>query len=450
MSKKQNKKTSIFLSELSVGQPTDKGVSLSFRMYCRCYQRVLQAASYFVNWRRPYLIEGENCVRQLPDFLCKDGIHKPLVITDRGISSLGLMDSLLEAMDQKGIPYEIYDETVPNPSSETVEQALAKYRENDCDGLIAFGGGSPMDCAKAVGARIVRPEKSLKQMQGVMKIHRRLPMLYAIPTTAGTGSETTLAAVITDTAAQVKYQIDDTVLIPSAAFLDPYLTVGLPAQITSTTGMDALTHAVEAYLGKSNTRETREMAETAVQLIFENLQTAYRQGNNLTARANMLKASHYAGIAFTRAYVGYVHALAHAVGGLYHTPHGLANSVILPYVLSYYGSAAHKKLARLADLTGITENSDTTEAKAERFIEEIRRMNRAMNIPAHLSEIREEDIPLLTDHAVREANPLYPVPRILGKKDMEFLLRQIGNHPISEQKYYDIKESMPCLQFMNS
>ena len=192
------------------------------------------------------------------------------------------------------------------------------------------------------------------------------------------------------------------------------------------------------------------MAETAVQLIFENLQTAYRQGNNLTARANMLKASHYAGIAFTRAYVGYVHALAHAVGGLYHTPHGLANSVILPYVLTYYGAAAHKKLARLADLTGIAEDCDTIEAKAERFIEEIRRMNDAMNIPTHLSEIREEDVPLLIDHAIKEANPLYPVPKILGKKDIEFLLRRVGNYPIAEQKYYDSKESVPCLQFMNS
>jgi len=263
-------------------------------------------------------------------------------------------------------------------------------------------------------------------MRGLLKVRKKLPPFFAIPTTAGTGSEATIAAVISDTDTHEKYQVNDLVLIPHYAVLDPLLTVGLPKNITATTGMDALTHAVEAYIGNSNTRETKQLAKKAVRLIFDNIETAYSDGNNLPARENMLKASYYAGVAFTRAYVGYVHAIAHALGGFYGIPHGLANAVVLPYVLEYYGSSVHKRLAELADLVGVGLSTDTDGQKATKFINVIKNLNRAMNIPEKIAGVEGKDIPLMAERAWKEANPFYPVPRILSKRDLEELFRIVS------------------------
>lgn len=282
-----------------------------------------------------------------------------------------------------------------------------------------------MDCAKGIGARVARPNKSIQQMKGVLKVLKRLPPLFAVPTTAGTGSEATLAAVISNSATHEKYPLNDTSLIPHYAVLDPVLTKGLPKHITSTTGMDALTHAVEAYIGKSNTKETEAMAKDAVTLIFRYLKTAYDDGANLEARKQMQLAALYAGIAFTRAYVGYVHAVAHTLGGMYSTPHGLANSVILPYVLEYYGEAAHKRLAQLADLAGVTQAGDTDAAKAEKFMQAIKDMNAYMQIPTKLKGIKDEDIPLMVKRALKEANPLYPVPKFMGKDEITQIYKAV-------------------------
>ena len=207
--------------------------------------------------------------------------------------------------------------------------------------------------------------------------------------------------------------------------LDPSLTVGLPPHITSTTGMDALTHAVEAYIGESNVKSTIKYAEDATKLIHENLEKAYNNGKDVEARENMLIASFYAGSAFTRAFVGYVHAIAHNLGGMYNTPHGLANAVILPYVLDWYGSSAYKKLAKLADLIGITNENMSVEEKGKAFIQEIRRMNKAMNIPEKFDFIKEEDIPTLVKRALKEGNPGYPVPKIMNAKECEKVIRSL-------------------------
>ncbi len=255
-------------------------------------------------------------------------------------------------------------------------------------------------------------------MEGILKIWHRLPLLIAVPTTAGTGSETTLAAVITDADTHHKYAINDFNLIPDYAVLEPSVTYGLPPQLTATTGMDALTHAIEAYIGRSTTKQTRSAAVEAIQLIFANLQNAYNNGNDKTARHHMLRASYLAGTAFTKSYVGYVHAVAHSLGGCYGIPHGLANSVLLPVILEAYGTAAHKKLARLARLTGISD-SDLDAVAAGEFIRHIRNMNLSMNIPETLDGIRNEDIPKLARYADKEANPLYPVPVLWGPSKLE-------------------------------
>ncbi|HQD91520.1 MAG TPA: iron-containing alcohol dehydrogenase [Syntrophomonadaceae bacterium] len=389
-----------------------------YRLYCRAYQNVIKLITVFLPWRKPELIEGINSINTLPRLIKNKEIKSVLIVTDKGIVSLGLIEGLLQGLVSEGINFAVYDETVANPTIENIEEALQLYKVCQCEAIVAFGGGSSMDCAKGVGARIARPDKTVQQMKGMFKIRKKIPPLFAIPTTAGTGSETTVAAIITDQDTHEKYAISDLALIPQYAVLDPALTVGLPPHITATTGMDALTHAVEAYIGRSNTRETKQMSEKAVKLIYVNLYEAYTNGDNLTARENMLKASYYAGVAFTRAYVGYVHAIAHTLGGFYGIPHGLANAVILPYVLEYYGESVHRSLAELADLIGISGPSDSVDKKAFRFIKAIEAMNANMQIPKKIRGIQEKDIELMVEQANREANPLYPVPRILTKQDL--------------------------------
>lgn len=280
-----------------------------------------------------------------------------------------------------------------------------------------------MDCAKTAGVRLVRPRTSLSFLQGFFKVVRKVPAIFAVPTTAGTGSEATIAAVVSNPDTHEKYAISDPALRPRFAILDPLVTVGLPKHITSTTGMDALTHAVEAFIGRSNTRHTKKDALKACKLIFENLPTAYEDGQNLEARTNMLLASHYAGLAFTRAYVGYVHAIAHKLGGFYGVPHGLANAVILPYVLDYYGNKIYKQLAQLADAAGIKADDESEKAKA--FINAIKDLNDSMQIPKTIRELREEDIPKLAKMAMKEGNPFYPVPVIMSRQDCEELLKKL-------------------------
>lgn len=397
-----------------------------YRIYCRIYQFVFKIVSRFLPWRQPELLEGNDSLRKLPHLLKNKNINALLIITDKGITQLGLIDDLLKDLQSVGIHYVVYDETVPNPTIENIEEALNLFLEHGCEGIIAFGGGSPIDCAKAVGARVARPEKHISQMKGVLKVRKPIPPLVAIPTTAGTGSETTLAAVVSNRQTHEKYAINDTVLIPHYAVLDPLLTLNLPPPMTATTGMDALTHAVEAYIGKSNTKDTKKWSEEAVKLIFDNLNEAYANGSNIQARRNMQKASYLAGAAFTRAYVGNVHAIAHTLGGFYNVPHGLANAIILPYVLDYYGESIYKPLAQLADIVGITEKTDHEEVKAKKFINAIRQMNESMNIPKKVNGIVDEDIPLMIQRALQEANPLYPVPKIFNKEDMLYIYKEIS------------------------
>lgn len=394
-------------------------------LFCRLYQSVIYVAEHFLPWREPVLIKGKGSFSNLPVKIKEDGIKSVLIVTDKGLMNLHMLDGLFSALDQEGVKYSLYDEVVPNPTIDNIESALSLYKQGNCQAIIAVGGGSPMDCAKGVGARVARPNKSLQQMGGILKVMKKLPPLYAVPTTSGTGSETTLAAVVTDSKENHKYAINDPSLIPYAAVLDPTLTAGLPKHITSTTGMDALCHATEAYIGRENTRATKRNAREAITLINENLVEAYENGQNLEARENMQKASYLAGLAFTRAYVGYVHAIAHSLGGKYHIAHGLANAVIMPYVFEAYGKNAHKKLAELADLIGISNEGDTNAQKAEKYIEWIRELNRKMNIPDGFAEIKEEDLDEMAGYAEKEGNPLYPVPKIMGKEELKVIYRKL-------------------------
>ena len=401
-------------------------VNLLQKSYYRLYQKTFKVAMNVMPWRQPRRLSGPGCIKDLPVLIRELGFTNVLVVTDAVLNQkLHLLDTLYEGLKENGIAYIVYDGVQPNPTIDNIEAAKAMYTGNGCQAIIAFGGGSPMDCAKATGARVARPHTQIPKMRGQLKVLKKIPTLFAVPTTAGTGSETTLAAVVSNPVTHEKNAINDFVLIPSYAVLDPELTVGLPPHITSTTGMDALTHAVEAYIGKSNTPETEDAAKKAVKLIFANLENAYKDGKDLKARENMLIASYYAGVAFTRAYVGYVHAIAHNLGGTYGTPHGLANAVILPYVLDYYGDSCYDRLADLADAAGLECSGMTNEEKAKLFIAEIRRMNKDMNIPDKFDFIKEEDISLIADRALLEGNPLYPVPKLMGKEECVAVIRQL-------------------------
>ena len=394
------------------------------RIYCRTFQTVFKLALPILPYREPKILKtNEDTVYAL---LSQD-VSSVLLVTDKGIRGLGLTKLLEETIENSGIKISVYDEVVPNPTTENVDEALEIYKSNQCQAIIAVGGGSVMDCAKATGARIARPNKTLGQMKGILKVWKKLPLLIAVPTTAGTGSETTLAAVITDSQTRHKYAINDFPLIPKYAMLDANLTVGLPPHITSTTGMDALTHAIEAYIGNSTTKQTRKCALYAVKTIFENIYEVYTNPTNIKARENMLFASYNAGVAFTKSYVGYVHAIAHSLGGKYNIPHGLANAVILPYVLRRFGRKIYKKLWEMGVYANLFDKNTTKEKGAKIFIEKIEELNSKMNIPTSIKEIEEKDIEALAKTAEHEANPLYPVPALFTAKQLEKIYYEVKN-----------------------
>lgn len=386
------------------------------KIYCRAFQTALKTALPFLPYRKPKIVGSVNA---LPDILKAKKCTNVLIITDMGIRKLGLTKHLKKNLSENNIAYSIYDKTVANPTTKNVAEAVKLYTSCGCNAMIGFGGGSSIDCAKAAGAQIARPKKSLARMKGILKVLKRLPLLIAIPTTAGTGSETTLAAVITDAQTRHKYAINDFPLIPRYAVLDPKVTLSLPPSITAATGMDALTHAVEAYIGNSTTYGTKKDALLAVRLIFENIDTAYLKGDNIDARRNMLHASFYAGCAFTKSYVGYVHAVAHSLGGEYNVPHGLANAVLLPFVLEAYGKAVHKKLHHLSVAAGLAEKETPHDIAAKSFIDAVKNMKKRFDIPDTIAAIRKEDVPKLSHYADKEANPLYPVPVLMDAAELE-------------------------------
>ena len=404
--------TSIYYSNLQI----EEKMPFFRRVYCRAFQIIFRLAIPFLPYRQPKILEGMDGIIEV---LKEKNISKIFLATDQTIRKLGLTKELEEKLEEEKIETFIFDKVMPNPTISIVEEGRKIYVENQCEALIAFGGGSVMDFGKVVLARVVKPKKSVEKMRGLLKICKKLPPLFAIPTTAGTGSETTLAGVITDDKTHYKYAINDFSLIPHYAVLDSKITLNLPPFVTATTGMDALTHAVEAYIGRSTTKLTREKAEEAVKLVVENLKECFDNPQNAEARQNMLKASYDAGVAFTISYVGYVHAIAHSLGGQYGIAHGFANAVVLPHILRVYGEKAWKKLARLARISKIADEKDSDKEASEKFVDYIEKLNRHFEIPKFIKELKEEDIAHLALNADIEANPLYPVPVLMDKEHLK-------------------------------
>ena len=385
-------------------------------LWCRTFQSVLKLGNYFMGYRMPEYLEGPGKIRELGNFLKEKNINDILVVTGSGMVRRGQVQPMLDGFEENGIRYTLQTYDTTDPTSDDVEAGYKTYRENGCKSIVALGGGSRIDCAKGIAAKVVHPKKTVAQLQGLLKVHWPIPPFVAIPTTAGAGSETTVAAVITDSKTHRKAAINDPFLIPKYAVLDPELTVGLPPFTTATTGMDALAHAVEAYTNHTyNTRLENRLAKEAVRLIHDNILTAFEDGTNLEARQNMQRGAFYAGRAFTRGCVGYVHAIGHTLGGLYGVPHGLAMAVLLPHVMRDFGAAAHKRLAELADVCGIDGANEAE--KANGFIRWIEETNAKMGLPDGFDMIKTEDIPQMISWAKKEANPLYPVPVIWMRHD---------------------------------
>jgi alcohol dehydrogenase len=376
----------------------------------------------FIPIPQPTLLVGPGSSARLGQAVAGFGHRKILIVTDSIIAKLGLLKGLTDALTAGGAQFVVFDEITPDAPIPLIEKGIAFYQRQGCDAIVAFGGGSSMDASKAIAVAISNP-KPLRQLAGYLKGLRAPVPIYAVPTTAGTGSEVTVAAVISDPESHKKLVIVDPRMVPKMAALDPSLMTGLPPHITAATGIDALTHAIEAFVGHWATPYSDGMALSAVGLIFDNLRTAYTHGKNLEAREKMALASTYAGFAFTRANVGYVHAIAHQFGGLYHTPHGLANAIMLPYVLKYSRPAITERLALLAVAAKVGTDGEATDVLAQKFLDAVDQLTHDLGIPTFLEALQEADIPALAKAACSEAHTGYPVPRYMSQEECEDLIR---------------------------
>lgn len=392
------------------------------KVYCRTYQSVLKFLHPHLPYRDPVELKDYESV---VDILKEQGRLRPLIITDKVIRENGLLGKIEVVLKENNIRYQIFDTVDVNPTVSNVEEALIIYRRHHCNAIIAVGGGSPIDCAKALGARVVRPKRRVKDFQGLLKVFKKLPTFIAIPTTVGTGSETTLTSVITDHKTHHKFTINDFELIPHFTILDPELIVSLPPFLTATTALDALTHAVESYIGRSTSLEVKKLAREAIMTILANIEEAFEDPKNIEAKEKLLRASHIAGKAFSRAYVGYVHAVAHSLGGEYGIAHGLANAVIMPVVLEKYGDSVEQDLYELAVASGLIEEDSDLKKGAQVFIENLKRLNRKFGLSETFDEIKLSDISKMARYADREANPLYPVPRLMDQRELETIYLKI-------------------------
>jgi alcohol dehydrogenase len=376
----------------------------------------------------PLTFVGADSSLALCRMMASAGLDRVMVVTDKPLLSLGLADAMLETLKAEAVDVEIFSDVEPDPGYEVVLAGIERLKASRAQAVLAIGGGSPIDCAKAINlahANACHPGELAGLWLYARPRKAGLPF-YAVPTTAGTGSEVTMAAVISDKDAGVKRSIIDPKLLPIGVALDPKLTLGLPPGATAATGMDALTHAVESYLSSLSYPQTEEWGVAATRLILGNLETAYHDGRDIAAREAMLLGSYLAGMAFTRAGVGYVHAFAHQFGALYHLPHGLANAIGLPHVLEASRPNCDRRLAQLGRLVNLPGDASSDESLATAFIARIRQLNDAMKIPQGVSDLKAGDFNRIVDAAFAEAHGTYGVPRYLDRKEAFGLLMRMS------------------------
>jgi alcohol dehydrogenase class IV len=386
--------------------------------------RILKGTAMFLPFPKPTLFNGPGSSLELCEAMAQMGTRRVLIVTDAMLVKIGLIDEIREKLTDLGVEFTIYDGVQPDPTVDQIEAGLEMLGQHDCEAILAVGGGSPIDAAKVIAARATN-DKPVQKMEGLFRVFRATLPLYAVPTTAGTGSEVTIAAVVSDPERQLKFAIIDPKLVPAMAALDASLMTGLPPSITAATGMDALTHAVEAYMSVNAVPDTDRHALAATRLIMKNLPVVMEDGRNLEARQHMSMASFYAALAFTRAGVGYVHAISHNFGAYYHTPHGLANAIVMPYVLDFSSPACTARLADLAEASGLKQADDCDETLAQKFIDHVRSLNARFGIPEKLEALKADDIPGIARAALKEAHGTYAVPRYMDRPACESIIQQI-------------------------
>lgn len=393
--------------------------------FYRTYIFLLKIGTMLLPFRDPHLFQGQGATTRLCQSAADDGVQKLLLVTDAQLVKIGLVAEIEQQLKAAGVEAVVYDGVLPDPTIAQIEAGLDQYQQHQCQAVLAVGGGSSIDAAKVIAAR-AKNKKPIRKMAGLFRITWGMAPMYAVPTTAGTGAEVTAAAVVSDPEAVKKFALVDPRLIPHKAALDGALMTGLPAHITAATGMDALTHAIEAYISNNAYWMTNKTAIAATQLIFQYLPRAVANGDDLEARHKMAEAAHLAGIAFTKAGVGYVHAISHNLAAHYHTPHGLTNAIVLPHVLDYSKPKCWQRLAALAKHCNMQRDGETDYELAERFIARIRQMNAEFGIPDHYQQLQAEHIPAIANGALKEARFTYAVPRYLDQQRCEQLIQQLA------------------------
>ena len=392
----------------------------------RVLMRGFKIVGQIMTWPKPTLFTGVGSSLELCSAIGQMGTRKVLIVTDAGLVKIGLLNDIEKKLTESGVESVVYDGIEPDPTYDQIEAGLEVLQQNDCEAILAVGGGSPIDAAKIIAARATN-DKSISKMAGLFKIRQECMPLYAIPTTAGTGSEVTVAAIVSDPVTHEKTPVMDPKLVPLMAALDASMMTGLPAAITAATGMDALTHAIEAYISINASEETDRYALAATKMVMTNLPVVYANGQDLEARQSMALASCFAGLAFTEASLGYVHAIAHNLGGYYHTPHGLANAIVLPHILEFSKDSCTDRMADLAVSSGLQTGDESEDELAEKLIDHIRSMMKAFEIPEKLDALKEEDIPAIAKAALKEAHYNYPVPEYMEQAQCEEILHKLRN-----------------------
>ena len=393
-------------------------------IFYKIIMQVLKLAGKIIPQSQPFIFTGEDSALSLTKLIIDQDTKHVFIVTDSVLNSLGIANNICNLLEENQVKVTIYDEVTPDPSEHVVNSGIALLRKQQCDLVLAIGGGSSIDAAKMI-AVLAKSKQTIKGVAGLLKIKKQGLPLCVIPTTSGTGSEVTMAAVITDTENQSKSLVVSPKMMAMATALDPILMQGMPAKITADTGFDALTHAVEAYLSKYANEQTDQFALTAIKLIFKQLPTAYHNGSNLASRQSLALASCYAGLAFNKTNVGYVHAIAHQIGAKYHSPHGFTNAVVLPSVLDFYLHGSEKRLAKMAHAIGIDTSTLNDMQAAEQFISAVKMLQSEVGIPKTLSCVEVKDIKILAKAALKEAHYFYPVPKYLTPAKCEQLITQL-------------------------
>lgn len=392
--------------------------------FYKAIMQVLKLAGKLIPQTQPFIFSGKDAALALTKLIIEQDKQHVFIVTDAVLNKLGIANKICEQLALHNVNVTVFDQVTPDPSESVVNDGIALLKAQQCDLVLAIGGGSSIDAAKMM-AVLAHSGQTIKGVAGLLKIKKFGLPLCVIPTTSGTGSEVTMAAVITDTDSQSKSLIVSPKMLAMATALDPLMMSGMPAKITADTGFDALTHAIEAYLSTYANAQTDQFSLTAIKVIFKQLPQCYHHGDDLDARQALALASCYAGLAFNKTNVGYVHAISHQIGAKYHSPHGFTNAVVLPFILEFYCQSCEQRLAEMAAAIGINTSLMSADEAAKQFIRAVKTLQKEVAIPAKLACINQQDITELSKSALQEAHYFYPVPKYLTRQQCETILHNL-------------------------